>query len=193
MSSVALAVCTARDFTSDATTAKPLPASPARAASMVALSASKFVCPAILRISLTTSPIFCAPSARPAISPSVARASLVASPTTLLVCVSWRLISPIDRDSSSAATAAVSTFAEASLKACTALSARCEVCSDEPNKARAVERMAAALLLLAADGGAFLLGLTLLRYVLVCRDPTAASQRLVLGEHDAAIACLYIM
>ena len=51
----------------------------------------------------------------------------------------------IDRDSSSAATAAVSTFAEASLKACTALSARCDVCSDEPNKARAVERMAVAL------------------------------------------------
>jgi hypothetical protein len=40
MSSVALPVCTASDFTSEATTAKPLPASPARAASMVA-SASK--------------------------------------------------------------------------------------------------------------------------------------------------------
>jgi hypothetical protein len=38
MSSVALAVCTARDLTSDATTAKPFPASPARAASIVALS-----------------------------------------------------------------------------------------------------------------------------------------------------------
>src|SRR5262245_63628640 len=50
-----------------------------------------------------------------------------------------------------------------------------------------------ASLLLAADGGALLLGLTLLRYVLVCRDPTAAGQRLVPREHDAAIACLYIM
>jgi len=34
----------ASSFTSDATTAKPLPASPARAASMAALSASRFVC-----------------------------------------------------------------------------------------------------------------------------------------------------
>jgi hypothetical protein len=44
ISSVALAVCTASDFTSDATTAKPRPASPARAASMVAFSASRLVC-----------------------------------------------------------------------------------------------------------------------------------------------------
>jgi hypothetical protein len=38
MSSVARAVSWARSFTSLATTAKPLPASPARAASMVAFS-----------------------------------------------------------------------------------------------------------------------------------------------------------
>ena len=44
MSSVAFAVCLANSLTSLATTAKPLPASPARAASMVAFSASKFVC-----------------------------------------------------------------------------------------------------------------------------------------------------
>src|SRR5664280_718339 len=43
ISSVAFAVCTASDFTSAATTAKPRPASPARAASMVALSASRLV------------------------------------------------------------------------------------------------------------------------------------------------------
>jgi len=43
ISPVALAVCSASAFTSEATTAKPRPASPARAASMVALSASKFV------------------------------------------------------------------------------------------------------------------------------------------------------
>ncbi len=47
ISSVALAVCTASDFTSDATTANPLPDSPARAASIVALSASRLVCPAM--------------------------------------------------------------------------------------------------------------------------------------------------
>jgi hypothetical protein len=60
ISSVALAVCTASDLTSEATTAKPLPASPARAASMVALSARRLVCPAMARINLITSPIFCA-------------------------------------------------------------------------------------------------------------------------------------
>ena len=63
----------------------------------------------------------------------------------LLVWVSWRLISAIERDNSSAATAAVSTLVEASLNACTALSARCEVWSEEPSSALAVERMAVAL------------------------------------------------
>ena len=57
ISSVAFAVWLASDFTSDATTAKPRPASPARAASMVAFSASKLVCSAIAVMSLTTSPI----------------------------------------------------------------------------------------------------------------------------------------
>ena len=44
MSSVALAVCLASSLTSLATTANPLPASPARAASIVAFRASRFVC-----------------------------------------------------------------------------------------------------------------------------------------------------
>jgi len=43
ISSVAVAVCEASAFTSPATTANPLPASPARAASIVALSASRLV------------------------------------------------------------------------------------------------------------------------------------------------------
>ena len=47
MSSVALAVSWASSLTSFATTAKPFPASPARAASIVALRASRFVCSAI--------------------------------------------------------------------------------------------------------------------------------------------------
>jgi hypothetical protein len=47
MSSVARAVSCASSLTSSATTAKPLPASPARAASIVALSASRLVCSAI--------------------------------------------------------------------------------------------------------------------------------------------------
>ena len=45
--SVALAVWLASAFTSEATTAKPRPDSPARAASMVAFSASRLVCAAI--------------------------------------------------------------------------------------------------------------------------------------------------
>src|ERR1700716_1002259 len=53
ISSVAFAVCTASDFTSEATTANPLPASPARAASIVALSAKRLVWPALLRITAT--------------------------------------------------------------------------------------------------------------------------------------------
>jgi hypothetical protein len=53
IASVALAVCTASDLTSEATTANPRPASPARAASIVALSASRLVCSAMVWMSLT--------------------------------------------------------------------------------------------------------------------------------------------
>src|ERR1700728_2339292 len=61
----------ARDLTSEATTAKPRPASPARAASMVAFNANKLVCSAIAVISLTTSPISCAARDNLPIRPSV--------------------------------------------------------------------------------------------------------------------------
>ena len=57
ISSVAFAVWVASSFTSDATTANPLPASPARAASMVALRARSLVWSAIERMRSTTSPI----------------------------------------------------------------------------------------------------------------------------------------
>jgi hypothetical protein len=57
ISPVALAVCSASAFTSNATTAKPRPASSARAASMVALSASRLVYPAMVLINSTTSPM----------------------------------------------------------------------------------------------------------------------------------------
>ncbi len=57
ISPVAFAVCSASAFTSDATTAKPRPASPARAASMVAFSAKRLVWPAMVLMSSTTSPI----------------------------------------------------------------------------------------------------------------------------------------
>ena len=57
ISSVACCVCTASALTSEATTAKPRPAEPARAASMVELSASSVVCLAMCAIRLTTLPI----------------------------------------------------------------------------------------------------------------------------------------
>src|SRR6516162_9427329 len=75
MSSVALAVCLASSLTSLATTAKPLPASPARAASMVAFRASRFVCWAILVMTLMTLPISAL------LSPSLATVALVFSAT----------------------------------------------------------------------------------------------------------------
>ena len=58
ISSVALAVWLASPLTSAATTAKPRPASPARAASMVAFSASRLVWLAMALIRRSTSPIF---------------------------------------------------------------------------------------------------------------------------------------
>src|ERR1700733_9859912 len=57
ISSVALAVWLASDLTSEATTAKPRPASPARAASMVAFNASRLVWAAMELIKPPTSPI----------------------------------------------------------------------------------------------------------------------------------------
>ena len=57
ISSVALAVWLASSLTSAATTAKPRPASPARAASMVALRARRLVWPAMFEIRPTMSPM----------------------------------------------------------------------------------------------------------------------------------------
>ena len=65
MSSVACAVWPASFFTPLATTAKPAPASPARTASMLAMSASSDVCRAMVWMKLTTSPMRIAACARP--------------------------------------------------------------------------------------------------------------------------------
>ena len=73
MSSVAFAVSCASSFTSFATTANPLPASPARAASIVALSASRLVCSAIEVMTLTTLPISAEDSLASRPSPSWSR------------------------------------------------------------------------------------------------------------------------
>src|ERR1700734_658932 len=73
ISSVALAVSRASSLTSLATTANPLPASPARAASMVALRASRLVCWAIEVMTLITLPISAL------LSPSLVIVALVVS------------------------------------------------------------------------------------------------------------------
>src|SRR2546423_280308 len=82
----------------------------ARAASIVALSASRLVCPAIVRMSLTTSPISCVERERPAILSLATWASFTAIWTSSAVRTSWRLISAIDVNSSSAAAAAAPTL-----------------------------------------------------------------------------------
>ena len=212
MSSVALAVCTASDLTSEATTAKPLPASPARAASMVALSASRLVCPAMARISLITSPIFCAACASVAICRLVSCASVTAARTISVVMASWRPISPIEPVNSSAAIAAVSTLVEASLEAATAPSALFEVWPELASSVVAVARMAMAPsrhrvqqvldplaeagdrlldgrapLLLLLHRGALALGAAPLGDVLMRRHPAAVGHRPVDDQDDAPV------
>ena len=58
------------------------PASPARAASIVAFRASRLVCPAMSLMSCTTAPTFCAPSASARTVASVCRALATARPET---------------------------------------------------------------------------------------------------------------
>ena len=91
-----LAVCSARFFTSEATTANPRPASPARAASIVAFSASRLVWLAISLISLTTSPIRVASADRSCTVAFVRSASATALRATLADCATCRLISVIE-------------------------------------------------------------------------------------------------
>ena len=76
ISPVACEVWLASSLTSEATTANPLPASPARAASMVAFSASRLVCDAILEINSTTEPMCLAASSSERIAWLVRSASL---------------------------------------------------------------------------------------------------------------------
>ena len=87
ISLVALAVWPASDLTSCATTAKPRPASPARAASMVALSASRLVCSATAWISVMTWPMRSLAAASPSISATERPVLASASLTTLAAWV----------------------------------------------------------------------------------------------------------
>src|SRR6266545_691105 len=129
ISSVAPAVLRASSFTSFATTAKPLPASPARAASIVALSASRLVCSAIDVMTPTTSPILAelAPSRLtvPVVASAISTAELATrAASTVFRAISWMLAlssSPaaetdwIEPDTCSAATDTVAACAAVSL------------------------------------------------------------------------------
>src|ERR1700741_2045243 len=99
ISSVAFAVCPASALTSCATTAKPRPASPARAASIVALSASRLVCSAMAVMSLTTSPMRLADRDNCPMQASVFSACRTASPAMRADSCTCRLISLTEEDS----------------------------------------------------------------------------------------------
>ena len=92
ISSVAFWVCTASAFTSVATTAKPRPASPARAASMVELRASSVVCRAICAIRLTTLPIAADDSRRRSTLALASRAASLAWSASLPASRTWEPI-----------------------------------------------------------------------------------------------------
>ena len=117
ISPVAFAVCSASAFTSEATTAKPRPASPARAASIVAFSASRLVWPAMVLISSTTSPIRAAAIESSLTRSVVVRAWLTASPAIRADSCTCRLISLTEEDSSSVAVATDCTLPVASPEA----------------------------------------------------------------------------
>ncbi|MCB0184630.1 MAG: hypothetical protein KDE31_10210 [Caldilineaceae bacterium] len=105
ISSVAVDVCLARSLTSPATTAKPFPASPARAASIVAFSASRLVCSAIELITSTTLPISADESPRARTMPVTCADSSTASALTFWTSVVLIVISLIEAVICSIATA----------------------------------------------------------------------------------------
>ncbi len=99
-------------------------------------------------MSLTTSPIFSAASARPAYSPFDAlRLVHARSRPRCVVCASWILISAIEADSCSAEPATSETLAEASSDSRNAPSACCVVSCDEAISAFAVDFIALVLVL----------------------------------------------
>jgi hypothetical protein len=108
--SVERAVWSARRLTSLATTAKPRPASPARAASMVAFRASRWVWEAISVIMSITSPIFWPDSASSWTLAVVCDASSAACCAIDAERLVWAEISPMVALNSLTALATVCTF-----------------------------------------------------------------------------------
>jgi len=91
---------------------------------MVALSASRLVCAAMVLIRTTTSPILAADFASPCTVPSVRLASLTARLAIPAACAACWLMSLMEALSSSEAEATLSTLSEASLDAFCATSTR---------------------------------------------------------------------
>ncbi|GJE61891.1 hypothetical protein MPOCJGCO_4017 [Methylobacterium trifolii] len=117
ISSVARAVWPARFLTSEATTAKLRPASPARAASMVAFNASRLVWPAMSEMRPTIWPMLPAAEARRRTSPAMPSASRSAEAARSAEAVTWVPISRTEAESSSVAAATVSAESAASAEA----------------------------------------------------------------------------
>ena len=116
------------DFTSEATTAKPLPASPARAASIVALSASRLLWLVNMRISLDHVADFSAPRLQALRSRYRGGVGLGHRNAHDLIGLVEPRADLGDRARHLvAASGGVRTFCDASSEALTALSARCEV------------------------------------------------------------------
>ena len=113
----ALAVCPASPLTSAATTAKPFPASPARAASMVAFSDSRLVRLAISRMISRTSPIRVETSANWRMVPSASSALPTASLVMAIVLAIWLAISRDAAANSSVAAATALTLIRVSSEA----------------------------------------------------------------------------
>src|SRR3954469_24326501 len=151
MSSVARAVSCASSLTSLATTAKPLPASPARAASMVALSASRFVCSAIEVITFTTLPISAEDSPSLAIVADVDAAASTALVATWLASSAFDAISRIEAPICSAPAATVCTLrltssaAPETTPACAEVSsAPAEICDEDADSSSELAATASA-------------------------------------------------
>ncbi len=107
-----MAVSWARSLTSEATTANPLPASPARAASIVALSASRFVWAAMAVMVWTTSEMPREDSPSASTVRVVVSASATASAATPAAWVVFSEISSMETPISSAPAATDCTLAD---------------------------------------------------------------------------------
>ena len=137
------AVWVASAFTSEATTAKPLPASPARAASIVAFNASRLVLAAISPIMSATAPMRATWSFSASIVVRVSLPAATARPTIALDWATWLPISRIEALSCSAALATVCALANACAEAVAALWAELPVRAAEALISSAVAVMAA--------------------------------------------------